>query len=110
MFPYVRRRPSVRGSRDTSTARMVLRRAGSAADIGRIVLRSPFDSLSIAVDTRQTWLCISASQGLVREKVPEIVPFEGCCRGGDDGILWDKVLEERCCAAQPGELSGHMVV
>jgi hypothetical protein len=36
------------------TARMVLRRAGEVADMGRIVLRSPLDSLSIAVDTRQT--------------------------------------------------------
>jgi hypothetical protein len=35
---------------------MVLRRAGSVADMGRIVFRRPFISLSIAVDTLQTCL------------------------------------------------------
>jgi hypothetical protein len=39
-----------------STARMALRSAGSDADMGRIVFRRPFISLSIAVDTLQTCL------------------------------------------------------
>jgi hypothetical protein len=41
---------------ELGTARIVLRSAGSDADMGRMVFRRPFDSLSIAVDTLQTWL------------------------------------------------------
>lgn len=55
MFPYVMRRSIVsKRKAEMGTARMVLRRAGDVADMGRIVLRRPLDSLSIAVDTRQT--------------------------------------------------------